>query len=758
MKRVGLGYLFVAVLALAGCTGNNGAPGANGPAGPTGATGTTGVTGTTGPTGTFQGGTSISAVVPDAVFVGRSHWVTIAGFNTTWVTDPSVNFQVTFCTGVTVDSPNIIVASPTALVVPITVSPTAPLGGCTVTVTTDGEALTYTDGFSLETPLAVIGQAGDFAQGGIAYLMLQNLDFENPWDPAQDANGEYLFLQLTAGAGVSAVPVDVQPFSMYLMLFVDVPAAAGPRNVMIGSGLPADPVPFPLSAAYTITARTPVALTAGTAVTGHLDSSLSSKLYVYTPPSGDGNVTFSVTSTDAKAAPAFYILTSLGTWDSQAGYNNYVHWWTYGTPLYLVVVEDSNYKNYDFEVLAAADQETTNNTCATAIALTPPTFVGGQMLADVNDLDWFKITTGSGDAGKFLQVQTLPGDTNTNTHIAIYQGACPTNTTDPGWEESVNFSGAYPDGMLTTQSVAAATTYYIKIGYPAAATFAGTFYDLQVKLLGPEPTAGATCATATAVTLPYASTSPFLLTTEVAGDQDWYTFTLGAADSGKILHLETLPGDLWTDTAISLYSGACPGTVVPTVDHVDDWYHENVMYTVPTLAATTTYSVLITRSPIVNEGSALYDLKIELLTPADAEPNNTCATAQAITLPFSSALPFELLPDTDQDWLKVTLASGDVGKSLHVVTSVAGLGVAASGDPVDTDTAVEVWHGHSCTTLNLLSSQDHQTGTWGTDSSFQENLFSSAAYEAGDYYVKVFPGESFDAYYGYQYNLKITLE
>jgi hypothetical protein len=712
-----------------------------GPAGATGATGTTGVTGATGATGTFEGGSSISSVAPDAVFVGRQHWITISGFNTVWTTDPSVNFSVSFCAGVTVDAQHIIVASPTALVVPITVAPTAALGTCTVTVTTDGDALTYEGAFELRSPLAVIGSSGDLAQGSIAYLWLQNLDFDNPWDGTQNSAGDYVYLQMDDMPGMTAYPADVQAFTMVLELFIDVNAAAGNKNLVIGSGDPSDPVAFPLPAAFAITARTPVALVANTAQTGHLDTSMSSKVYVYTPPAGDNRVTLTITSADAKAAPAFFLLGSTGVWEPVYSYASFLHWATASTSaLYLIAVEDGARGNYDFSLLASADREPSNKTCATALALTAPTLVVGQRMEDTADEDWYKITTTSADANKFLQVQTLPGEETTYTQVSVIQGDCgntPIETSD-------NLYNTWLGGLLTAGVVATpSVTYYIKVSYapnPAGppTIMGGNWYDLQVKLLGPEPTAGGTCATAAAVTLPFASTTPYLLTREATPDQDWFTFTTGAGDAGKALYVETLPGDLFTDTRIELLSGACPGTPI-TTSPIDDDFHE--YYVSPALSASTTYFVRITRSVFANEGSALYNLTMELLPPGETEPNDTCATANTVTLPFQSATELELSSETDQDWFKFTATAADVGKQIYVQTF--------AGDTY-TDTWVDVLHGPSCTTLMSM-------GGPSADSGNHETFLSTPIYEAGTYYVRVAPSTYYDSTFGTYYNLFIAL-
>lgn len=738
--RVGFALVVIAMLALAGCKGDKGDPGQTGPAGATGATGTTGVTGATGPTGTFEGGSSIAAVVPDSVFVGRSYWVTIAGFNTMWVTDPSPNFQVTFCAGVTVDQPNIIVASPTALLVPITVSSSAALGTCDVTVVTDGEPLTYADAFELKSPLAITGYLGSFAQGGMAMLWLQNLDFSTPFDTTTDANGNYPFIDFAAMPGASAIAIDVQPFSMTVEILTDVSAAAGDKNLGFISGVAGAEATFVLPEAFTVTARTATALVSGTPITATYANAMDTYLYVFTPPAGDTKVSFSITDESALADTFFAVLPSSGKWADVIDYAYNWTWWTYGTnPFYVVVWDTTGEEGYEYTVRADTDLETTNNTCDTATALTPPTTVVGQTLDSETDEDWFKVTTGAGDAGKFMRLRTFPGDTTVDTVIEVFTGACASPTSF-----AISEDLAYFDSLLTP-AVAAATTYYIKISNSSYGYFdAG--YSLEVTLES-EPSTGNTCGAPEVVTLPYAPTTTLLID---AGDQDWFQFTAATTDSGKVLAMRTNPGDTYADTIITLFAADCTTQLAASTSNGG---HGSLSYTLPTLAAATVYNVRITRGTNGLQGDVLYIPEFRLLTPAEVEPNDTCAAPQAITLPYTSTTPFTLSSATDTDWLKVTIAAGDVGKRLHVVTSVLGL----AGQ--DTDTAVAVWHGHTCTTLNSFGFLDAQYDDWATEPTFyQEDFYSNSLFEAGDYYIQITPGYSFSTSMGTQYWLKVTLE
>jgi hypothetical protein len=733
MRRVGIAFLFVALVAVAGCKGDKGDPGAQGPIGATGATGVSGVTGATGATGTFDGSISLSSVVPDQVFVGRTHWITIAGFNTNWTNDPEANYAVTFCDGVTVDKANIILASPSALVVPITVDADATLGSCTVTVTTDGTPLVYADGFSLASPLAVTSYSGDVAQGSWFVLYLQNLDFENPWDGSKDADGQFAYLAFHDIAGLSLFNATVEPFAMTLVYGSDVLATTGARGIVFDSGVTGAEMTFALPEAFAIAARTPVALVANTPQTAHLDTAWSTKLYVYTPPSGDSHATFTVAPVDTTlgASPYMNVLTADGKWATQIAYSQNFHWWTTaGSPLYFVVEEGSYAEDYDFTLKASIDQESTNNTCATAMALTAPTRVTGQSLADLEDVDWYKITTGSGDAGKLIQIQTLEGDLSTHAHIDIFEGACPGAEDEP-WASSQPWMSL--EGMLTDKTVAASTTYFIKISY-AGTKFEGSFYDLQVKLLGPEPTTGNDCSSAVTLTLPYSSSTPFLLTAPT--DEDWFMFVTGSADENRLMAIETLPGDRLTDTAISLYTlavnGDCTTDLVPIVEDFDGGFLASFsLFAEPSTA----YYLKITRVDFPNAGDALYNLKVTIYPPAETEPNDTCATAEAVTLPYEPTGVASLTDDSDQDWFKFTATAADVGKRVHVT--------ALPADYVDTK--VEILHGTTCGTLNTLGAGSYYPEAYGL------------IYEAGTYYVKVSAG-TYGTQDGNFYTISIAFE
>ena len=363
--------------------------------------------------------------------------------------------------------------------------------------------------------------------------------------------------------------------------------------------------------------------------------------------------------------------------------------------------------------------------------MTAPTQVIGQSLDSATDVDWYKITTGATDAGKFIRLLTTPGDGYTDTVVEVATGACGSLTS------FATVDNDYHE-MLLTPAVALATTYYIKVSWSSATTYTGAnkYYNLAASL-ETEPATGNTCAAADSVTLPYAPTTPFLMPSDT--DEDWFTFTTGASDANKVLEVKTLAGDYYLDTTIAFYDTDCTTLLGSSADtgYLDT-------YVSPALLASHTYKVRIgysTGSP--QYGDALYLLSMKLLgPPPEVEPNDTCAQAQAVTLPFTSAMPLSIATATDQDWFKVTVAAGDVGKSLHVVTSPGA---------TNCDTYVEILHGTSCTTLN-------QYGV-GDDYYLHEDVLSMALNEAGTYYVKVtWSPDGGWAGTKNTYNLAITLE
>lgn len=139
-----------------------------------------------------------------------------------------------------------------------------------------------------------------------------------------------------------------------------------------------------------------------------------------------------------------------------------------------------------------------------------------------------------------------------------------------------------------------------------------------------------------------------------------------------------------------------------------------------------------------NSGASNYAINVEVkeLVPAEVEPNNECAQAQAVASLPATLDVFKMADKDDQDWLAVTIAEADVGKVLHVVTSPG---------EAQTDTVVEVVGPDCMTSLGVSD-----------DSDYHEDFTSDPIPGAGTFYIKV--SNSTYGYSGALYNLSITLE
>ncbi len=132
-----------------------------------------------------------------------------------------------------------------------------------------------------------------------------------------------------------------------------------------------------------------------------------------------------------------------------------------------------------------------------------------------------------------------------------------------------------------------------------------------------------------------------------------------------------------------------------------------------------------------NSGTSGYDATIRAdEMPAtgggESEPNDSVATAKAIsTLPFV-VQGAKLADGNDQDWFQITVPAASVGKRVHVRTF---------GTDTLTDTVVEVFESDGTTTLGGPSG----------DAGYHENWYSDPIPSAGVYYVEISGSAFFDA-------------
>ncbi len=145
-----------------------------------------------------------------------------------------------------------------------------------------------------------------------------------------------------------------------------------------------------------------------------------------------------------------------------------------------------------------------------------------------------------------------------------------------------------------------------------------------------------------------------------------------------------------------------------------------------------------------NAGIAPYDFSLSADVAAashaaEAEANDDFGTAQAVASLPGVVTDANLSSVDDEDWYAVTIAAGDAGKALHVVT--------LPGSP-STDTVVEVFDTDGTTTL----------GGPSDDLGVHEDWVSDALPSAGTYYVKVSASVDFfnPSFKDYQVLIELT--
>lgn len=401
--------------------------------------------------GSSEGDQSISGVVPGDVFVGRSAEVLIIGDGTEWSETPSVSFGE----GITVDE--ITVASPTALMVTITADANTTLGTRDVTV----DDLAFAGAFELVSPLKMTSVKGETAQGSIAMVQLQNLDFANPFDTTTTGDGfftplEYVNIDLLAGDGQDAIVNSVGPYSIDILLLTDVTATAGAIDFEVLSGPLGEQQSFRYPAAFEVTARTATALDPST--TGSVSNPYQSFLFSV-DASSLSLVNASAFSDSPDASPAFALLPSSGSFAEMISYGNQTSFVAEET-YYLVYWDGTGATGYNFQVEAAqtaatgfAEDDVANDAIETAPA--PESFPAVMQTASLtaDDADWVKVTLSEAMPGTTIHAFTF-GHPGTDPVIELYDDDGETllgASDDAGFHEDF-----YSDSL-------GVGTYYIKI-------------------------------------------------------------------------------------------------------------------------------------------------------------------------------------------------------------------------------------------------------------------------------------------------------
>lgn len=603
MRRSKLNLLLCALMGAAALTGCGSDPGPAGPAGPAGQQGQPGEPGTPGDLDV----PSVSAILPNTVYLERTLEVTIMGNATSWTDAATVDFGP----GVKVEG--ILVPSPTSIIAAITIDGAADLGTRDVVVTEGKDTTTYAGGFLVAPPLAFDGYAGTLAQGSIFIGRVSQRDLTTPFDTA--GAPDYTNLTLEAGDGTSAQINEAQSYAIDFLMFVDVNATADDKALHVMSGLQGGETSSLAPKALPIAARTPTALTlAGPNMATAPAKALESQLYSYTP-GAHKLLTISAASQDPTKTPKFVLLPSSGSFADLISYGSVGQTVTEtDAPLYVVFWDNTGDGGYDYELTIdeqSSDDLEPNNVCAMGQTVDGlPAALHNLSLTNEKDEDWFRITATAADVGKLIHVVTKPGDGNTDTVIEAFGGDCNALDSLGGPSADVDYHEDY-----TSTPITAPGDYWIKVSH-SSYPFAGSLYDLDIALVLSENEPNDVCSQAQnfGSSLP-AQVSDTTLLSDL--DEDWFAFTAKDTDVGKTVVVTTSPGDAKTDTVVEVFEEATMGlgcgmndaNLVSLGQSSDADYHESLTSSPLTHAGT--FWVKVFHSSFPYSGAA-YVLDVDL--------------------------------------------------------------------------------------------------------------------------------------------------
>lgn len=449
--------LAASALLSAGCSGSDGA------AGPTGTSGTTGPTGDVGPTG--PSGTSdpsINGITPGKVFLDRTADITISGNGTVWTAATTVDF------GAKVKVNKLTLASPTALVANVTVEPDAVLGARDVKVSEGGKDLTYAGAFELQSPVK-IAPHGTIAQGSLAVITATDLDFTAPFDTTSTGDGfftpiVYTNIQVSAVPGMTASINAVAPYTLDMLMFMDVDVTAGAKDLDILSGPAGSQVHFPYPGALTVAARTPKDISLTAANTGTIAKAYESELFKLTPAAGDSLISVQIETTSADATPGLVAMPKSGKFADLIAFSASHSIVSSATdPYYFVVWDNTGASNFPYTITAtqtqvtgAAEQSPNESASQAQQATALPFLLKGATLTSETDEDWIKLTATAGDVGKSIHVVTMPGDADCDPVVDVFESDGVTSLGGPS--DDANYHEDF-----TSTPITAAGIYYVNI-------------------------------------------------------------------------------------------------------------------------------------------------------------------------------------------------------------------------------------------------------------------------------------------------------
>lgn len=422
---------------------------------------------------------SISAVIPNKVFLGRMLDVTISGEGTKWTETTKVSF------GPNISVLNQTVASTSAIVATIEVGPEAEIGPRDVTVTDADGTWTYKGAFKLESPLDLT-LSGTVAQGSIVITKAKQLDLSTPFDSTSTGDGffeplVFTNLSVVGTDGINATVDNVELFSTDLVLLLDVNAPAGKGDLTIQSGPLGDTIPSPAPGAIDVAARMPEAVPENGSIKGNVDAPFASLLYSFTP-SGPGVYSITATAASGDANPNLALLPKSGKFLELVEFSGApTILATNNDPFYLVYWDNSGSSNYLATVKATkvmtADVDP-NDTCAAAQpAGALPATIKNLFMSSDKDVDWISFDVTAADIGKVVHVITSAGDAQTDTVVEVLQSNCTGSLGGPSEDT------AYHEDMKSTP-ILAAGKHFVKVSNSMYG-YTGKLYDLSIALETP---------------------------------------------------------------------------------------------------------------------------------------------------------------------------------------------------------------------------------------------------------------------------------
>lgn len=422
---------------------------------------------------------SVSAVIPNKVFLGRMVDVTISGEGTKWTDATKVNFGA----GITVL--NQTVASTSAIVATIEVGPEAATGPRDVSVTDADGTWTYKGAFKLESPLDLT-LTGSVAQGSIVLAKAKQLDLSTPFDDTSTGDGffeplVYTNLSAVGTEGVNATIDAVNLYSADMVLLVDVQTPAGKGDLTLHSGPLGDTIPSPAPGAIDVAARMPEVLPENGSIKGSIATPFASLLYSFTP-SGPGLYSITSTASSADASPNVAVLPKSGKFIELLDFTaNPTILATNTDPYYLVYWDNSGTSGYNASLkstkIMTADVDP-NDTCAAAQpAGALPATIKDLFLSSEQDVDWISFDVAPADIGKVVHVTTEAGDAKTDTIIEVFQSNCTGSLGGPSADDN------YHEDLITTPIVAAGK-HFVKVSNSTFG-YTGKLYNLSIVLETP---------------------------------------------------------------------------------------------------------------------------------------------------------------------------------------------------------------------------------------------------------------------------------